>query len=87
MKIPDEDFQAFKVGLPQCSNIVKPNKKTILEAYEKMNYELDHLKFGRIDMENPEDKERRRKRADEILNDIERQINGYAKAIYGRVRL
>lgn len=45
--IPQEDFESVKVAMRMNGNI--PNKKLVVEFYEKGMNELDHITLGRVD--------------------------------------
>ena len=66
--IPDEDFKVIKECLPLCTNIIQPQQKHILAAYNQMNCELDNLKLGRLDQHHPKVIEAYHKRTRAELN-------------------
>ena len=65
--IPQEDFEAVKIAMRMNGNI--PNKKLVVEFYEKGMNELDNLRLGQVDELCHED---RLKQEDEAREDSRR---------------
>jgi len=55
-RIPEEEFILIKENLLKINNVYKVTKKMVINFYHNMNKELDNLKFGLIDIEHPDDR-------------------------------
>lgn len=65
--IPQEDFESVKIAMRMNGNI--PNKKLVVEFYEKGMNELGNLSLGQIDELCREDK---------IIEEDNRKVQGRA---------
>ncbi len=68
--IPEEDFNLIKKNLLKINNVYKVTKKMVINFYHNMNKELDNLKFGIVDIEHPDDKNKRIEFLEQQSSDI-----------------